>query len=132
MKLSDVTFLSMKDSDMTQIVGVPIGNYPAWREWMKKYRGMGISKKMFNRGSLIHADQSERFKKLFDKCTMISYGSYFSYGWFVDLGSAQVIVMSCKETGTNYEVVVERGGKKLEPDIKKVFDFMDMIGELLE
>lgn len=134
MKLADVKFLPMrgKDYDEGKIVGSPWMNFPEHYNWMQKYFHLGVSREMFDKGCRISGDNRERFKKLFGKRNFIFSGSHFFHGWLADLGTTQVLVLTAKDHGTCYEVVVKRDGKKVKTDIKKVFEFMDMIAELPE
>ena len=134
MKLTDVKFLPMKgkDYDEGKIVGCHWMNFPEHRDWMQKYWGLGVSREMFDKGCLINGDNRERFKNLFGKRAFVFNGGHFFHGWLADLGTTQVLVLTAKDHGTCYEVVVEKDGKKVRKDINRVFEFMDMIAELPE
>lgn len=134
MKLSDVKFVKMsrRDYEDEVVVGEPVQNFPAWQEWMKKYwgRGPGLSRKWLYKGCLISQDNRERFKRHFGKCAFTFNGGHYFHGWLADLGTSQVVVLTAREHGTCYEVVVRRDGKKVQKDIQRVLEFMDMIAEL--
>ena len=135
MKLSDVKFLKMKRKDYAfggGVVGRSVQNFPEWQKWMKKYWGVGVSRKKFDKGCLINCDNRERFKKHFGKCAFTFNGSHYYHGWLADLGTAQVIVFTAREHGTCYEVVTERDEKNVEANIPRVLEFMDMIAGLPE
>ena len=136
MKLQDVKFLPMKgkDYDNCKIVGVPWMNFPEHRDWMQKHWGLGVSQEMFDKGCLINGDNRERFKRLFGKRAFVFNGGegHYFHGWLADLETAQVLVLTAREHGTCYEVVVKRDGVKIRKDIKRVLEFMDMIAELPE
>ena len=134
MKLSDVKWLRMRRKDYSEgtVVGCPVMNFPEWHKWMQTYWGMGVSRKMFDKGCNLTGDNRAKFKKHFGKCAFTFDGSHYFHCWLADLGTAQVIILTAREHGTCYEVVVERDGKKVEPDIPRVLEFMDMVAELPE
>ena len=132
MKLKAVKFLKMRRKDYSEgvVVGCNIMNFPEHRAFLQKYWGMGVSRKMFDKGCNLTGDNRARFKKLFGKCAFTFDGSHYFHGWLADLGTAQVIVLTAREYGTCYEVVVKRDGKKMHNDIPRVFEFMDMLAGL--
>lgn len=133
MKLADVKFLKMKRSDYEgDWVGEPIQNFPEWQFAMQKYWNWGVSRKMFDKGCRISGDNRAKFKKHFGKCAFTFSSEFYFHGWLVDLGTAQVIVLTAKGKGTCYEVLVSKDGEKVRKDIPKVLEFMDIIAELPE
>jgi hypothetical protein len=134
MKVADVKFLKMTRRDYADgaTVGVPIQNFPEWRVWSEKYWGMGVSRKMFDKGCNISGDNRAKFKKHFGKCAFTFNGNNYFHGWLADLGAAQVIVLTAREKGTCYEVLVRRDGVEVKHDIPKVLSFLDMVTGLQE
>ena len=133
MKLSDVKFLKMQRKDYGfggSVETYPVGNFPEWRHFLLKYWKPGIGRKMFNVGCRMTGDNRERFRRHFGKCAFTYDGSHYFHCWVADLGTAEVIVLTAKEHGTCYEVIVSRDGKNVQKDIPRVLEFMEMIGRL--
>jgi hypothetical protein len=124
-------FPKMKRKDYGHTIhACPIQNFPEWCAFSHKYWGMGVSRKVFNMGCNMFGDNRERFKRHWGKCTFTFNGSHYFHCWLVDLGTAQVVVLTAREHGTCYEVVVSRDGKKVRKDIPKVLEFIEMTGKL--
>ena len=131
MKIKDVKFISIKGKDYgTKIQTNPIQNLPEWQKWMEKYWGVNLTREMFNKGCNLVGDNREKFRKIFGKRNFTFKSSHYFHGWVADLGTAKLAILTAREHGSCYEVIERWNGEKIQNDINRVLEFLDMLAEI--
>lgn len=128
MKIGEIIALSARALDYGEKLKTnPVENYPEYQKWVGKALKdlMGCSRML--------GDNRKRLRRLMGIPAFVYRGEFRYDCWFVGLGLpgalAAVLVLTAKGKGTCYEVVTEWDGKKTKQNIKKVLEFMEMVGE---
>jgi hypothetical protein len=129
MKLKDIKILSLTRKDYTNgnIIGLPICNYPLWQKTYRSALKRIKDLKRFKKFHKIFKDNRTDFKRIFGKPSFTFNGSHYFHGWLVEFNDTQLIVLTAKEHGTEYELVIKKNGIKKRPSIKKTIEFLELL-----
>jgi hypothetical protein len=135
MDLNDVRPLPMTAAQFRngEVVTYAVQNYHEYHmrdiEMYGRMRALprAESRALFDRQHLIVGDNRKRFREMFGKPHFHFRGEFYMHAWRLDIGAAQVVVLTGKGKGTCYEVVTQVGGREVKADIHKVLEFIDDI-----
>lgn len=123
--LGETVVLPAKASDYGEkLMTNPVENYPEYRKWIDKALKNPVG------CSVMLGDNRKRFRAMFGKPSFVYTGEFRYDCWLVGIGTGSVLVLTAKGKGTCYEVPTEWNGERLEKNVKKVLEFMEMVGEL--
>jgi hypothetical protein len=102
----------------------PIENFYEIHQWLR-------DNQQWVWESRLHGDNRKALRDVFGKPSFCWRGSFYFHCWVVDLGEAQVLVLTAREKGTCYELIVSRDGEKIRKDKQAVIDFLKWLSESL-
>jgi len=115
-----------KDYSSAAFETCAVENFNEIWEWIRSNE-LGLLRSRF------FSDNRKALRKLFGKPSFCWRGSEFYYHcWVVDLGEAQVLVLTAKGKGTCHEIIVKRDGKEIPSHKQTVIDFLKWLTETLE
>lgn len=101
----------------------PIQNYSWYRKWR-------TDKDILR--SHIYADNRKKLRDVFGKPSFCYRGEFYFHCWLLGLGGkAKLLILTAKEKGTCFEVVLEERGNKVVGDEDTIINFMDCLAHSL-
>jgi len=122
--------MTSKEYSNSTIKGNPIQNFSEYDEYQRPTMRDPANNNKF---LILYGDNRINFKKVLGKPEFHWRGEYYFHGWLIEYKNAKLILMTAKEYGTCYEVVVKNHDKKEEVVIKDCIELIDnLVNEILK
>ena len=102
-------------------------SFPKIRNWLLD--------ESLNNGLILgrfYADNRKELREILGKPSFCYRGEFYFHCWVVDLGKAQLLILTAKDKGTCHEVITHREGKKIRKDLGCIIEFLGNLRDKLD
>lgn len=117
-----------------QMNTVEYRNFAQGREW--SFKACGGSRGDIEKSFRLTGDNRENFNRLFGKCSFVFNGSHYFRCWYIRLKTLDMLILTAREHGTCYEIVMPENKYKTgyahgKVDISEALRFMESLMKVL-